>query len=662
LLLSAGALAALPGSTAATRRRAEAAPPAPEVARASATLREAARVASPSSIVPTAFFYRAAPPSIATYAANCTTPKSDFNLGETVCVKVEDAPTSGAAVVLNDPDNFVRSNALGVTASSQSFNFALPSAANSGDGTDNRGAWTAAVVNTEDNSRNVSVRFFVHDAQQSVADVTISKTLLDTTQVTAGSNTSYRVYVTNQGPDAATNVSFTDHTMPNTTFVSFTDDGASGFNCTRPSVGSAGQTVCTKGSMAVGATASFTAVYKLSTSVSNGAPLEDTIDVASDTFDSRDSSNSSTVEGSASNPSPPPCTISCPANITQNSDPGQSGAVVTYAAPTASGTCSPVTTDHPSGSVFPVGTTPVTADAGNGATCSFFVTVSAEADTQNPSISCPGNITVDESSGAANSATVNYSVPATDNSGSAVVDCDPPPGSSFPVGTTPVHCTATDPSGNSASCDFNVTVNQTGCDIDANSAPPVPKVAQLPTITGACSVTLLPTDDPNATDACGGNINAETASERVYDSPGTYTVVWTYTDSFGNKSTQNQTVVILPDNSVPVPDAASLPTLTGECSVTVTATPTATDNCAGAIEGTTNDPLTYTAAGTYTVHWRYTDNADSDRDRDRHAPAGRHAQRAVLRDGRVPHELRGRGRGRERQLLGDSYAHVHKRR
>lgn len=38
------------------------------------------------------------------------------------------------------------------------------------------------------------------------------------------------------------------------------------------------------------------------------------------------------------------------------------------------------------------------------------------------------------------------------------VCCNPPSSSVFPVGTTPVHCVATDSCGNSASCDFTVTV------------------------------------------------------------------------------------------------------------------------------------------------------------------------------------------------------------
>jgi HYR domain len=53
---------------------------------------------------------------------------------------------------------------------------------------------------------------------------------------------------------------------------------------------------------------------------------------------------------------------------------------------------------------------------------------------------------------------VTYTVSATDNSGSAIVTCVPPSGSTFAFGTTPVKCVARDPSGNTTDGTFNVTV------------------------------------------------------------------------------------------------------------------------------------------------------------------------------------------------------------
>ncbi|GEM_PF-6229553 len=58
----------------------------------------------------------------------------------------------------------------------------------------------------------------------------------------------------------------------------------------------------------------------------------------------------------------------------------------------------------------------------------------------------------------------------------------------------------------------------------------------------------------------------------------------------------------------PIPDIANLPPLVGQCSVTVTTTPTATSSTTGTIYGTTTDPLTYTEQGNYTITWKYDDN------------------------------------------------------
>ncbi|PQA92026.1 hypothetical protein B0A69_16540 [Chryseobacterium shigense] len=65
--------------------------------------------------------------------------------------------------------------------------------------------------------------------------------------------------------------------------------------------------------------------------------------------------------------------------------------------------------------------------------------------------------------------------------------------------------------------------------------------------------------------------------------------------------------VVVGDILAPVPDIASLPTITGDCHTMITILPTATDNCAGLITATTPDPLSYSIPGTYTIHWNYND-------------------------------------------------------
>ena len=110
------------------------------------------------------------------------------------------------------------------------------------------------------------------------------------------------------------------------------------------------------------------------------------------------------------------CTITCPANITVNTGPGATtcGTIVTYPPATTTGLCGPVSYSQNSGTFFPVGTTTVTATAAAGPTCTFTITV---VDNTPPTITCPANITANNTPGLC-SAVVNYTNPTvTDNCG-----------------------------------------------------------------------------------------------------------------------------------------------------------------------------------------------------------------------------------------------------
>lgn len=154
-------------------------------------------------------------------------------------------------------------------------------------------------------------------------------------------------------------------------------------------------------------------------------------------------------------------TLVVPANITVGNDPGQAGAVVTYAF-TASDNCPGVsaTSAPPSGSFFPIGITTVIVTATDSTSlvgATFAVTV---LDTESPVVVCPQDISVSTAPGA-RSVLVSYTIVATDNVGVASIASTPPSGSAFAPGTTIVSATATDVSGNSATCQFKVTVELT---------------------------------------------------------------------------------------------------------------------------------------------------------------------------------------------------------
>ena len=177
-----------------------------------------------------------------------------------------------------------------------------------------------------------------------------------------------------------------------------------------------------------------------------------------------------TISITGSDCSAVPCVLTCPANITKSNDPNQCGAVVTYPAPTTTGTCGTVTCSPASGSFFPVGTTTVTcSSSAGGATCTFTVTVQ---DTQPPTITCPPNVTAvtDQNACPPPPCVVGtFAAPtATDNCPGVTVLCNPPSGSCFPTGTTTVTCTATDASGNTATCSFTLTTFDTALQDDSD--------------------------------------------------------------------------------------------------------------------------------------------------------------------------------------------------
>jgi hypothetical protein len=168
-----------------------------------------------------------------------------------------------------------------------------------------------------------------------------------------------------------------------------------------------------------------------------------------------------------------PPTISCPVNLVKANDLNLCSAVVTYTAPIVSDNCqgavSPICSPA-SGATFPKGTTTVictVSDAsGNSSGCNFTVTIN---DMQVPVITCPANITAVAGNPNNTCVLVNYPTTATDNCAGVSRVCNPPSGSCFPPGVTTVNCTATDTSGNAASCSFTVTTFDLCLQEDSNN-------------------------------------------------------------------------------------------------------------------------------------------------------------------------------------------------
>jgi len=285
--------------------------------------------------------------------------------------------------------------------------------------------------------------------------------------------------------------------------------------------------------------------------------------------------------------------IACPDDANQSTEADESYAIVNFENATATDNCS-VTVEQTagliSGSQFPIGESTVTFTAtdasGNITDCSFTVTITDE---EPPTIVCPANIDMDVDAGICG-AVVSFETPtASDNSGSEVTvtqTAGPISGEVFPVGTTTVTFTATDAAGNSASCSFDVTVNDTEdptfesvSDINAN------------TDAGVCGA-VVSFEAPTATDNCDGTVVSLNDGSMASGSEfpvGTTTVTYTATDAAGNTFTVSFDVIVV-DNQAPsiaCPGNVNQTTDVGESYAIVNfENATATDNCNVTIEQT----------------------------------------------------------------------------
>src|SRR5207247_1403253 len=124
---------------------------------------------------------------------------------------------------------------------------------------------------------------------------------------------------------------------------------------------------------------------------------------------------------------------------------------------------------------------------------------------------------------------------ASDNCGAVTVTSNAP--AQFPTGTNLVTWTATDSSGNTASCQQRVIVRD-------NQVPTItcPADVTVNVNSGACFATGVALGSPTANDNCGTVTIASNAPAQF--PTGTNLVTWTATDSSGNTTTCQQRVVV----------------------------------------------------------------------------------------------------------------------
>lgn len=521
-------------------------------------------------------FLPQAAPSVAIYASDCSTPKTEFNIQDTdktVCAKVTGGQSFWRVLWSNADFITVQNSPVGTGEST----FTLTASSSLGD-------WRVILFDPRGGTVQGVAGFTVIDAANPSAEVSIQKSLISASLSSSG-QAIFAVQVTNAGPSAATSVSVSDDVPANTTFASFVQLTGPVFDCTSPTAGAgSGSTVCTIASLERGDEATFVATYDIG-AVSNGTVISNTASVSSSTADPDPDNNSSTAEGTVVNAS---CQIATPENITVDADAGQAGAVVTYADPTYSGSCGtpfvdpesgatvPVISCNPvSGSFFGAGSTTVLCFAQTGDVVSFQVTVN------NPgglaiSLNGPSTLTVEcgasftdpgatAVNGTGQPVEVTVAGPSIDR------DTDP--------GTYTLTYTATeDP--NSVSVERTVIVADTEAPtISIDGANPY-RIQQ-----GSCA----PFVDPgvSASDGCSGPkpVTSSTSGPGGATSvnpavAGTYTVTYTATDGT-HSATATRTVIVgnFPEDEVDQPASSNVPP-----TITLTCPPGVTDCSQTSIE------------------------------------------------------------------------------
>lgn len=543
--------------------------------------------------------------TVTTFASDCTTPKSVFNLqdpDQTVCAKITGGQV-GWVIIWSNARFEVKQN---TPLSNDESTFTLNANSNLGD-------WRVIAYEPFGGSVYAVTPFTVIDAANPSADLSIAKGAGSTT-VAAGSQALFNVQVTNFGPTDATNVQVTDAVPANTAFSSYAVvSGPSGINCANPVAGAtSGDSVCTIPILARGETAVFGAAYDVAPGVAAGTTISNTATVASVAGggmtpppgipDPRDENNSSSAEIKVSGVTSETCTLDCPANVVLTADitvNGQLGANATFAAATVNGNCGAVTNSPASGSFFPVGTHSIISSAEFGGSCTFTLTV---LDTTPPTIFCPGNLlrtvptgttefsfstedpgpgtpTINASGGGTVTGVRSDNTPAVlDENGNVVTSAVVHDlGGPYPAGTTAILWTVTDAGGRTASCSQSIII------VSADDRDPVtiscPANVTVNAPSGSCEATVsaatlgTPTTNPSDSNIV---VVAQRSDGQSLSDPfpaGTTQITWKATDELnGNHSTCIQNVTVTAgggaDTTPPVLTVpANLSLTTSSCSL-----------------------------------------------------------------------------------------------
>ena len=274
------------------------------------------------------------------------------------------------------------------------------------------------------------------------------------------------------------------------------------------------------------------------------------IGITAVTYTATDASgNSSTCSFTVTvNDDTPPVISNCPADIVVSISGSGCDETVTWTAPTTADNCSidTFTSTHNPGDIFPIGTTTVTYTAtdisGNSSTCSFIVTIE---DRISPLFDfCPTAVNISEFDLYTQRAVVTWQTPvASDNCGSSIISSNHNSGDSFPPGLTKVIYTATDESGNVATCELEIEIE--------GNALPIASPVFVDVFAGEPVEVCLDVTDPDGDDLVISEIKYNTLNGEIVRTDNSNNFCLTYT-SFNDFEGEDLFYVRICDDGTPV--------------------------------------------------------------------------------------------------------------
>ncbi|HEY0322915.1 MAG TPA: HYR domain-containing protein [Pyrinomonadaceae bacterium] len=577
---------------------------------------------SPKALLPMAMPQATpTPEGIATYESTCTTPKTAFVLGETICAKATGLnPALPRSVTWSNPGSIVVAR-TDILSDTDTFMIPLDETyAIDNQFGDNRGVWQVKLVPVGRSVVRANAFFTVSSANKA-ADLTVYNSVTDPIgDVPAGGDITVNLTVTNNGPDAVPEIVLTELVPSNATFVSACQNGVDcfgdnpntftgpTFTCTNPSPGGTGASVCTIASLAVNAQAAFTFVYNINGTAPKGTLIASTATIAQanmpatvvSELNSRDNLWTARAIVSSNTNTPSGCTLTCPTNMIVTAQ-SASGAVVTFDAAEPGGTCGTITATPASGSLFPVGTTTVTSNAGGGGTCTFTVTV---VETPAPTITCQADQTA-AASGNDLETSVSLNTPSTTGNGvildhSARSD-NRPLTDPYPVGTTIITWIATETFGTDPETNEPIEGRSVSCQQKIIVTSPSAPTISCPTdktfnAASGCEITVTAGQigTPTTTGSGTLTVTSRRSDDLALTDPfpaGNTTITWTVADGIGRQASCTQVIhVTTSGGGDTTPPTLNVPpnvsTTTNTCSALLDdelGVATADDNCTSSV-------------------------------------------------------------------------------